>query len=215
MENRIKIYNRIALLGVFVAIPIFFYLFGDFPRRTLLKEIISLLTILAFFVLLMQFFLSRANKKLLKVHKMGRVIKWHKVLGYVFTSILILHPFLVVFPKYFETGIGFKAAFSELITNFNQLGLLLGLLAWGLMIIIGIMSFFRDKLFQHYKTWRVFHGINSILFIAMASYHVIDMGRHINKPMIWLIGILSIMAISLLLKTYIFKLNQTKEKNHD
>lgn len=205
MENRIKIYNRIAALVIFIAMPLCIYFLGQFPRRSLLKETISLLIILAFFIMLLQFYLSRANRNLLQVHKMGRTIKWHKVLGYVFVSVLLIHPFLIVVPRFFEAGISPIDAFRELLSNFNLTGLLLGLIAWILMFIIGLTSLVRNKLPFTYKTWRVIHGILSMAFILIASLHVVNMGRHINQPMGWIIGTLSVLGVVLLLRLYIFK----------
>ena len=205
MDNRIKTYNRIAAIAVFVALPVLIFALGNFARRTLLKEAISLLFILAFFIMLMQFYLSRANRNILQGHKMGKVIKWHKVLGYVFVSVLLLHPFLIVVPRYFEAGITPKDAFIELLSNFSQQGLWLGLTAWILMFTIGLISLLRNKLPFTYKTWRLIHGYLSIAFILTAALHVVEMGRHINKPMCWLIAIRSVSGVALLLKTYIFK----------
>ena len=214
MGKRIRIYNRLAALVIFIALPLCIYFLGNFPRRALLKEIISLLTITAFFIMLLQFFLSRANKSLLQVHKTDRTIKWHKVLGYVFVSVLLIHPFLIVVPRFFEAGISPIDAFRELLSNFNQTGLLLGLIAWVLMSIIGLTSLVRDKLPFTYKTWRVIHGILSIAFILTASLHFVNMGRHINKPMAWLIGALSVLGVVLLLRIYIFKPVSQKTNEH-
>ncbi|NPD44051.1 MULTISPECIES: ferric reductase-like transmembrane domain-containing protein [unclassified Lentimicrobium] len=214
MENRIKIYNQIAAVAVFIVLPILIYSLGDFPRRSLLKEAISLVTILAFSMMLMQFFLSRANKPILKEHHMAKVIKWHKALGYVFVSVLLLHPFLIVLPRYFEAGISPNRAFLELLSNINQQGLLLGLTAWILMLIIGLTSLFRYKLRLTYLTWRMIHGYLSIAFIIAASLHVLSMGRHMNKPMSWLFILLSLSAMILLMKTYFFKSTSQKNNNH-
>lgn len=209
-----KTYNRIAAIVVFVALPALAYSLSDFPGRTLLKEAISLLTILAFFMMLLQFYLSRANKNILKGHKMGKVVKWHKVLGYVFVSILLIHPFLIVLPRHFEAGIAPTDAFIEILSNLNQKGLILGLTAWVLMFIIGLTSIFRNQLPFSYKTWRVIHGYLSIAFILTASLHAVDMGRHINKPLAWLIAILAVTGVTLLLRTYIFKSVPQKQENH-
>jgi predicted ferric reductase len=214
MKNKIKTDNRIAAITVFIALPVLIYALGDFPRRTVLKETISLLTILSFFIMLMQFYLSRANKTILKTHNMGKVIKWHKALGYIFVSILLLHPFLIVLPRYFEAGINPNDAFVELLSHFNQQGLILGLIAWILMFIIGLTSLFRNQLPFSYKTWRTIHGYLSIVFIVTASLHVMNMGRHINSPMAWLIAILSISGVAMLLKIYIFKSAPQKKDNH-
>lgn len=200
-----KKYNQIAAISVFIALPLFIYFTGGFPGRTLLKELISVLTIMAFFVMLLQFYMSRANNKILRTHKMGKVNKWHKVVGYIFVSVLLIHPLSIVFPRYFESGLSPIDAFVVIITEFGSQGIILGLIAWGLMLIIGITSFFRNNLGLSYKNWRVLHGILSIAFIAVADFHVIDMGKHINLPMVCLIALLSIGGITILLKLYIFK----------
>ncbi|ACN14598.1 conserved hypothetical protein [Desulforapulum autotrophicum HRM2] len=56
-----------------------------------------------------------------------------------------------------------------------------------------------------YKTWRVFHGILAMLFISIAAWHVIDLGRHSNFAMSIYITMLAAGGIMLLLKTYMFK----------
>ena len=199
---------------MFVGLPMLIYALGDFPRRTLLKETISVLTIVSFFIMLMQFYLSRANNAMLKGHKMVRVIKWHKVLGYVFVGILIFHPFLIVLPRYFEAGATPADAFNELLSNFDQPRMLLGLIAYCLMVVIGITSMFRKALPFSYKTWRIIHGILSIAFLSVAAFHVIAIGRHINQAMIILIATVAIIGIALLVKTYIFKPQHSKKQNH-
>ncbi|KEO61659.1 hypothetical protein [Thioclava indica] len=52
-------------LAVFVGLPILFYVMGDAPRRSLLKEVISIATFLSFGVMIGQFFLARSNTVLL------------------------------------------------------------------------------------------------------------------------------------------------------
>ena len=207
--------NPISAVVLFILLPILFYVLGDFPRRTILKEIISLVTILAFFMMIMQFYLSRANKKVLQNgHKMSKVVKWHKVLGYVFVGNLMIHPILIVIPRYLEAGVEPMDAFTLLITTFSSKGIILGIIAWCVMIIIGLTSIFRNRLGMSYKTWRTIHGVLSILFIGIASFHVTNLGRHINSPMAVLIAVLAFLAVTLLLKTYLFKSGKPETKNH-
>ncbi len=70
-----KTYNRLAGILFFLALPLLFWALGDTPRRSFLKEIISILTLLAYFLMLGQFFLSRGNRGMLKPHKMGKVLR--------------------------------------------------------------------------------------------------------------------------------------------
>ena len=105
-----------------------------------------MLTILAFFTMLLQFYITRVNTKYLKSHKMSKVSKWHKALGYIFIPVLILHRLLIVFPRGLEGGISPIEALIEIIANFDNTNLLLGLLAWLCMIGIGITAFLRFRI---------------------------------------------------------------------
>ncbi len=169
MQNQIEKYNIFWAIIIIVGIPLLFYVLGDFPRKTLLKESISVLFIVAFCLISGQFFLTRSNRSILKVHKMFRVMKLHKYIGYVVAGILLIHPFLIVVPRYFEAGVDPKDAFTTLITIFSSTGVILGISAWTLIFVIGFTSYFRNNLGIRYKTWRVLHGILSVVFIILAS----------------------------------------------
>ncbi len=203
MEKKIRIYNLIAALLIFIALPLLLWALGDFPRRTLLKETISLLSIQAFFLMLGQFFLARSNSNILKEHKMAGVLKIHKFIGYFFISVLLFHPFLIVFPRYFESGVTPRDAFISLVSTYNKPGIFLGLSAYFLMLLLGLTSLFRDKLGMKYKTWRLFHGLLSIIFISIASWHALLQGRHMNLPMSIFVISLASAGVLLLLKTYL------------
>ena len=140
MEKRLQIYNVTGAILIFVGIPLLIYALGEFPRRSILKEIISLLQIMAISFMLAQFFLARGNKAILSVHNMSSVLKIHKFIGYFFVVILLLHPFLIIFPRYFESGVEPEEAFLTLITSFERPGVLLGMIAYGTMLILGITS---------------------------------------------------------------------------
>jgi heme A synthase len=51
------------------------------------------------------------------------------------------------------------------------------------VVMLGITSLLRKKVLLSYKSWHVFHGVLSIIFIIMTSCLVIKMGRHISTPM--------------------------------
>lgn len=205
MEKRIRRYNIIVAIAIFLGLPILFWAIGDFPRRSDLKEIISVVTILAFCMMIAQFYLARSNKNILKSHRMSKVVKYHKYIGYTFISILFVHPFLIVVPRYFESGVDPIDAFTCIITSFNSTGVVVGIIAWCLMLVIGITSLLRNHIGMTYKTWRIFHGILSISFLIIAAWHVIDLGRHINSSMKIYIIALAGLGVLLLLKTYLFK----------
>ena len=189
---------------VFAGVPLLICAIGNLPERTILKEALSLITILAFFQMMGQFFWSRTNRYAVENFRMSKVIKYHKIIGYTFVCILLVHPVLLVVPRLFEPGVAPVDAFITIITTLNQ-GVVLGIIAWCLLLVLGITSLARKKLPMKYKTWRVFHGILAILFILVATWHVIDMGRHSSLVTSLFISILTVSGILLLLKTYTLK----------
>ena len=205
MKELIDKYNLIPKTIIFIGFPILFWAVGDFPRRTTLKETISIITLLAFSLMVGQFFLTRGYRAIHKELKMSNLNKIHKAIGYTFTFVLFVHPFLIVVPRYFESGVEPLDAFWTIITSFNSLGVVLGLIAWLLMLIIGITSIIRNKLSMSYKTWRIIHGTLSILFISTAAWHATELGRHTNlATSVFLITITS-GGVLLLIRTYFLR----------
>lgn len=142
--------------------------------------------------------------------KRAWINKLHKVIGYTFVGLLLFHPFLIVVPRYFEAGVEPQEAFLTILGTYNTKGVMLGIIAWTLMLLLGLTSLFRDKIGMTYKTWRVFHGILSMIFIGLASWHAIDLGRHTDVAMSVFILILAGGGIILLLKTYLLKPIQSR-----
>ncbi len=202
MKTDIRTYHSVGAILVFVGLPIMFLSLGDSPRRSLLKESISLLTVVAFSLMLGQFYLARSNQYFISAFKFSRVLAVHKFIGYSVVGVFLVHPFLIVLPRFFEAGVSPIDALITILTTFESRGVILGLTAWGLMLLIGVTSLFRDKLHLSYRTWKRFHGILSILFIVVASWHAIELGRHTDKLISVFIILLALTGSALLIKQY-------------
>lgn len=193
MEQKIKKYNIITGFVVFVCLPLLLYSFQDYPIRTLLKEALSIVTIIAFSLMFSQFFISRINSDIKYANKMNKILNFHTYLGYVLIVVLFFHPFLIVLPRYFEAGVDPMDAFWLQITSFDNLGVVLGMISWVVMLFIGITSFLRFKMGLEYKHWKTIHSSLSLIFIFLATLHVIILGRHSEYSMniffILLVGI--------------------------
>jgi len=187
----------------FIGLPLLLWALADAPRRTTLKESFSLLFILAFALMLGQFYLTRGGRSVFGGSKMGPVISMHKFVGYTFAAVLLVHPVLIVVPRYFESGIDPREAFTTMVTTFESRGILLGLAAWGLMLTLGLTSLVRKRLPMRYGTWKLIHGILSALLIALAAWHAIDLGRHTGGAMSIYIVVLAAGAILLLARSMI------------
>lgn len=205
MKTQSYIFKLSALLITFIGVPLILYFLGNFPRRTALMETISIVNILAFSLLLSQFFTSRLNKKLIKQIRMVNVLAIHKFIGYFFISIVLLHPFFIIIPKFFDDGVTPSDAFVKLITTFSSTGVILGLIAYSSMLILMITAFFRFKLHLKYRTWRNLHGYLTLLFVIAATWHVINIGRHSNVSFSIYYVLMVTSGVFYLLRTYLFK----------
>lgn len=202
MKIDIKTYHLVGAILVFVGLPIMFLGLGDFPRRSLLKESISFLTVVAFSLMLSQFFLARSNRYFISAFKFSRVLAVHEFIGYSAVGAFLVHPFLIVLPRFYEAGVSPIHALVTILTTLESRGVVLGLVAWGLMFLIGLSSLFRDKMPMSYRTWTQLHGTLSLLFIAIASWHAIELGRHTDKLISVFIILLALTGSSLLIRRY-------------
>lgn len=206
MKLSARTFAVIAGLAIFVGLPLLFYALGDVPRRSVLKEALSLLTLLAFTMMLGQFFLARSNETLLMLFKPPQVQKFHKVIAYTAIGVIFLHPALIVLPRFLEGGIRPWDAFVTMITDFGNLGIVLGLIGWGVMVVLGITVFFRKKLIPRftlrYRGWRYFHGALAVCFTVLALWHSIALGRHTDIAMSVFFLTLAALGFAMLAKMY-------------
>jgi len=194
-----------ALIFTFIAVPLFLYFSGNFERRNTLMETLSVVTILAFSLLLSQFFTSRLNYKLMKQIRMVNVVAIHRFIGYVFISVILLHPFFIIVPKFFDDGVTPSDAFIRLIATYNTTGIIFGLIAYAILLILMVTAFFRFKMHLHYRTWRGLHGYLTLLFVIASTWHVIDMGRHSNSSFTLFYLLVVATGIYYVLRKYLFK----------
>lgn len=212
--NNKLLYTSIAII-FFIALPSLFFILVEIPKRTTLKDMISIFTILSFFILIGQFYLSRINKDIKELFKISKVINIHKIIGYIFVPVLLIHPFLIIVPRFFEVGPDPIESFIKMITTFDNLAVILGLIAWILMLVLGLTSMFRNKMNMSYKAWKLLHGVLSLGFIAIASWHAIDIGRHMSLPMSILIITLVLIGSALLLKSFFFTKKRIKAQKEE
>lgn len=206
MKLTARTYAIIAALTVFIGLPLVFYALGDAPRRSVLKEAISILTLLAFSMMLGQFFLARSNATLLRLFKPQQIQKVHKFITYSAVGVILLHPVLVVLPRSFEAGVKPWDAFVTMLTTFDSLGILLGLAAWLVLLVLAVTAYFRKPLIKwftnRYRGWRYFHGGLAASFTVLALWHSIELGRHTNIAMSAFFVVLALIGFALLVRLY-------------
>jgi len=195
-----------ATVAVFIGLPLLLYALGDFPRRSVLKEVLSVITLLAFMLVLGQFFLARSNAAILSLFKPQQIQRVHKYIAYSAISVLLLHPFLIVLPRYFEAGVKPLDALITMLTSLDSLGVVLGMIAWALMLVLGASAMFRMTLIKRfairYRNWRYFHGTLSVGFAGLTLWHSIELGRHTDLSMSLVMAALALVGAVPLLRLY-------------
>jgi predicted ferric reductase len=189
-------------LLLFAAVPLLIlWAGGAVSGRSFYMEALSVVTVVAFFQLIGQFFLTRGNRYAVKELTMNKVLKYHKCVGYIFVIIILFHPLFVLIPRFTEAGISPGDAFITMITTMNQ-GIILGLIAWCTLLTLGLTSFFRKRLPMKYKGWRVLHGVLAILFVGTGAWHAVNLGRHSTPVMAVVLCLLAAGGVTLLLTVY-------------
>lgn len=204
MESSIKATVLCQSALAVPGIPLLIWALGDSHVRSLLKESLSVITILAFCQILVLCLWTRATPSKGKTNKKSALIRWHTILGYTSITIMLFHPFFLVLPRFFTSGISPLNAFDTIITTFNR-GVVLGISAWCCMLILLLTAFIRSRLPIKYTTWRIFHGTLAILLIILSTWHVLDLGRHATPAMALYIALLAAGSILLISTGYIAK----------
>ncbi|MDP8305534.1 MAG: ferric reductase-like transmembrane domain-containing protein [Candidatus Chlorobium antarcticum] len=211
MHKHARRNSLIAATAIFIGLPLLLWSLGDFPRRTILKESLALLFLLAFCQMLGQFFLARGKMSASTNLKMSTAGKFHKIMGYICVGVFLMHPFLLVVPRYFESGMAPTEAFITIITTVDSSGIVLGIVAWCLLLLLGLLSLIRRLLPLKHTTWRILHGIQAMVILAVATWHVVDLGRHADLAMSTYLIILAVSGELAIFKLYIAKPTKAKK----
>ena len=198
--------NRCRLIAaalMLVLPPLALLALGDYPRRSLLKETLSMLTLAAFFLMLGQFLLVRGARFVTEGVRFSRLLSLHKLIGYSVVSLLLAHPFLIVLPRAFEGGVSPAEAMTKILTTVDSPGVVLGMISWVLMLVIGATSLVRERLGLDYRTWKLIHALLSVLLVVTASWHAIDLGRHTDTAVSLLVVALASAAVLVVIRQYV------------
>jgi len=192
---------EVKILSLFGALPLLIWAAGSLPQRGVLKESLSVLTLVAFSLMVGLFYLSRINPATQRT-KTGSLIKLHKIIGYTALPVLILHPLLLVVPRFYEAGVAPLDAFITIVTTFSSQGILFGLGGYGLLFLLGATALLRKKLPLSYPDWRLIHGLLALIALLSTLLHVVDLGRHFNLTTAGLVALLAAGGVYLLLKNW-------------
>lgn len=175
-DGRPRPLSLVALYCALIALP---YLAGRqsayVATRNPYAEAVTLLTLGGMAMLLLQFMLSGRIDPVSRITGVDEGLRWHRKVGEILALLFVLHPLLIHAPRFLISG---PFAFAELWSMFSQPLVRTGLYAWGLLIVMVLVSMFRERSGLSYEAWRISHGLVAVAIAILATDHALSVGRH-------------------------------------
>ncbi len=169
------------------------------------SALLGFLNVIAMMAFFIQFPLAGRLKALPLFSNINWSMARHKQLGKWLGIFFLLHPLLILAPRFMISPDDGLTSLLEALTSPQ---LLTGIVAWAVMIVWVLLSIFRDRLGIRYETWRLTHLLGFIAVCVLATLHVTSVGRHgqfdTQFNLLWW----SLCSLSVLLVLY----NQTLKK---
>lgn len=137
--------------------------------------LLSALNILMMVAFYLQFPLAARIKSIPLFSNIDWGIAKHKRMGQILGIFFLLHPFLIILPKFFMSSADGIEALRAIFTSPHTLT---GVIAWSLLIVWTLASIFKDRLPMSYETWKLTHLLGFIAITILATLHVTTVGRH-------------------------------------
>ena len=192
---------------IFALLPVLLAWNQGVPVQSAYHGAVLYVSLAAFGILLGLFWLSRLLPANVTITKPVSILRWHKVLAYVAGLVILLHPVLIVSRRFWA---GESDAFGNLLMMLGAPSLRPAIAAWGVLMMIAVLCLVRRAF--HPRLWCVLHGGLSGGFAALATGHVVAVGRHSDGAMSVLWVLLAAGGIAALLHSYISRRSKPGRK---
>lgn len=164
-------------------------------------SLVNLVAMMAFFV---QFPLGSRIKQLPLFANIDWSMARHKQVGKWLGVIFLLHPILILAPRF---AVSFNDGLISVREAIAAPQLLTGIMAWLLMMVWVLLSIYKDKLPMRYEAWRLTHLIGFIAITVLATLHITSVGRHgqFQQQFNWLWWALCCFSVSMVVYNYLLK----------
>lgn len=171
--NRKRKLALIYSLGLFI--PYLISRAINMDDKGVYVSIISMINLLAMMAFFVQFPLGSRLKQIPIFANIDWSISKHKKVGQWLGAIFLLHPLLILAPRFL---VSFDDALISIIETITSPQMLTGVIAWCLMIVWILTSIFKNRLPMRYETWRFTHVIGFVAIAILATLHVTSIGSH-------------------------------------
>lgn len=184
---------------LFVCAPVLLAISQQVPTQSTFQLVILLVSVSAIGLALGVFWLSRLTPRDTVNIRLGKMMTWHKYIGYAVGVVFLLHPVLIIARRFWAVE---SNPIDNLVLLFSSPLVWPGIAAWILLMTMVVSAFFRKKFSA--ATFRKLHGWLAVGFVILGVWHVISIGRHSNLILSAFLGILATAAIAAFLNR-IFK----------
>ena len=168
------------------------------------EETVVLLSIAGFSMMLLQFALTSRVDAVAGRAGVDNTMRLHKKWGEYVAWLFLLHPFLIVAPRFFVAP---SFALGDVWDLFTQPETATGMYAWSLMIVWVLVAVFKERTGLSYEAWRYMHSAGFIAIIILATHHAVTVGRHGRYNLwydtMWIV--LCALAVGLVIYIYLFR----------
>ncbi len=169
-------------LGLILA-PIGISIQLGLPHRPWMDQVSSNLGMLAFNIILLEFWSTGRIKIISKLLGIDWVLQVHQLFARTAVLLLVAHPFMYSLPG--------RPHYSPGPANETYLGLSSNSFISGLvaLIVLGIMvglAITRNKSQGKYETWRAVHAIMAVAVALLGFHHTVHAGRYAQEPIMHL-----------------------------
>lgn len=171
--NRKKKLALIYSIGLFI--PFLISRTINMDDKGIYVSIISTVNLLAMMAFFVQFPLGSRLKQIPIFANIDWSISKHKKAGQWLGAIFLLHPLLILGPRFF---VSFNDAMVSIVETITSPQMLTGVIAWCLMIVWILTSIFKNHLPMRYETWRFTHVVGFVVIAFLATLHVTSVGSH-------------------------------------
>lgn len=163
----------LLFFGLFALVPLCLAFGQEVPALSVYQYTALFVSLGTFGLMSGLFFLTRLLPHRAAQMKLSARLRWHKVLGCVAGLILLVHPVLMIARRFWVEE---SNPVDNLMLLLRSPLLRTGLAAWVLLALILLLTLFRRRFPA--RLWRIQHGVMSVAFLILATWHVMQVGRH-------------------------------------
>lgn len=197
-----KLSQLTTIYAAVLMAPLLVSWFLGLEPRPWRNELASGLGMLAYSIILLEFFLSGRFKRLSKSVGMDETMRLHQYMARVAVGFAVVHPLL-----YSGSPAGGVRPWDPsrqltITTDFSSLAT--GIAAFLILPSLVVLAIGRNHFDYKYETWRLIHGLAAVALAALLFHHTIYAGRYGAQPaMTWLWGAMTAVAVGSLFWVYL------------